>query len=738
MTTDSIFMSVPWYDGDTQTWSHKIFHTREHMTAFIWAIFKEPGKYEFDETSFVFNAEARKFQKKKYYCDAVFKSKDYIQYWDVQKERCRKGVIFTSKGKTWYLSRDYYMWLNFLPIYDKEIKDFGFAKVRDAQYHMALYEWLAELMYRHGVILKKRQIASSYFHCAKIINGFWFESGFVGKMGANMKDYINEKGSWRFLKEYANFLDTHTAWYRPRQPDKVFAWFQGIEVTVNGRKQTRGLKSAISGLTFEKDPTNGVGGPCNIFFHEEAGIAPHMDTTYEFIRPALQSGHMTTGFFVAAGSVGDLDQCDPLKKYMLKPMGNGFLGIETNLLNNKGERAVCGLFIPEQWSMPPYIDEYGNSKVEEALAAIIKERLEWKRDLEPEQYQLRISQKPINIEEAFAFRKLSKFPTHLLQAQQKRIEAGEYPYETLDFKRGIDKKIIIEKSNRQPIKEFPVSKTLENKEGVVVVWERPIPNAPWGTYYASIDPVGEGKTTTSESLTSLYIYKAPTEITKVKADGTTEVTVEQGGMVAAWCGRYDDITDTHELLEMVIEWYNAWTIVEVNVSLFIQHMISQHKQKYLVPKDQVIFLKEIQSNGNTHQEYGWKNTGTMFKDHLLNYSIEYTKEEIDKQYDNNGNLTKSVAGVVRIKDPMLIVEMMQYHPGLNVDRLVAFTALVAFVKMQISNRGYKKIVEHTKESLENIQESYKLKVKPFRHVGTGSHASNNPYKVKKSPFKNLR
>jgi hypothetical protein len=30
-------------------------------------------------------------------------------------------------------------------------------------------------------------------------------------------------------------------------------------------------------MSFEKDPTNGVGGPVKYFFHEEAGIAPKMD-----------------------------------------------------------------------------------------------------------------------------------------------------------------------------------------------------------------------------------------------------------------------------------------------------------------------------------------------------------------------------------------------------------------------------------------------------------------------------
>ena len=57
-------------------------------------------------------------------------------------------------------------------------------------------------------------------------------------------------------------------------------------------------------MSFEKDPTNGVGGPVKYFFHEEAGIAPKMDTTYGYIKPALKSGMITTGMFIAAGSVG--------------------------------------------------------------------------------------------------------------------------------------------------------------------------------------------------------------------------------------------------------------------------------------------------------------------------------------------------------------------------------------------------------------------------------------------------
>ena len=49
---------------------------------------------------------------------------------------------------------------------------------------------------------------------------------------------------------------------------------------------------------------------------------------------------------------------------------------------------------------------------------------------------------------------------------------------------------------------------------------------------------------------------------------------------------------------MIIEWYKAWTIVENNISLFIQHMIAKRKQKYLVPKQQVLFLKDLGSDNS--------------------------------------------------------------------------------------------------------------------------------------------
>ena len=135
---EEFWNNVPTWDNGK--WTVTDFKSREDFKTFVLTIFKEPGQYNFNEDSRIFNEQSTLFKQNKVYCFAPFKSKDFLKYWDDEKTKCRKGIIVNSGKETWYLSRDYYMWLNFLPIFDKEQQKFDFAKIRDAQYHMALYE----------------------------------------------------------------------------------------------------------------------------------------------------------------------------------------------------------------------------------------------------------------------------------------------------------------------------------------------------------------------------------------------------------------------------------------------------------------------------------------------------------------------------------------------------------------------------------------------------------------------
>jgi hypothetical protein len=163
-------------------------------------------------------------------------------------------------------------------------------------------------------------------------------------------------------------------------------------------------------------------------------------------------------------------------------------------------------------------------------------------------------------------------------------------------------------------------------------------------------------------------------------------------------------------------------------------MMLKRKQKYLVPKDQVLFLKEISSNRAVYADYGWKNTGTLFKSHLLSYAIEYLQEKLDEDIAEDGSIISTKFGVERIPDIMLLREMQAYQDGLNVDRLVAFSALVAFAKIQQTNRGYARRTITDDSKLVKSDKMTKFNNSPFRHMGK----SILPVGMKRSPFKNMK
>ena len=122
-----MYKSVPtYYNGE---WITTDFETKKQFVDYILSIFSEPGKYGFNSLAKKFNKEAQTFNTQGFYCNKPFRSKDFTTYWEDQKNKCREGVIYKDNNKSWYLSRDYYMWLNFLPIFDKEEKKYGFAKV---------------------------------------------------------------------------------------------------------------------------------------------------------------------------------------------------------------------------------------------------------------------------------------------------------------------------------------------------------------------------------------------------------------------------------------------------------------------------------------------------------------------------------------------------------------------------------------------------------------------------------
>lgn len=123
---------------------------------------------------------------------------------------------------------------------------------------------------------------------------------------------------------------------------------------------------------------------------------------------------------------------------------------------------------------------------------------------------------------------------------------------------------------------------------------------------------------------------------------------------------------------------------------------------------------------------------------MLSYGIEFLREEIDTDVNENGDIIHVKYGVERIPDPMILKEMLAYQHGLNVDRLVTFCALVSFVKVQESNRGMSKRVEVEDDKLQNSQKMSKLTMRsPFRHMGAQGGGASTMRKPR-NPFRNIK
>ena len=770
-----LYRNIPTREEDG-SWGYTRFETKEEFRDFVKGLFKKPGEYDFDHVAIEeFSKHARTFMAKGMFCDAPKMSRDYIDYWDTEREKCRKGVIIKgSRGQVWYLPRFLYHWLNFLQIYNTVRTKFEFPGLRDVQYHMALYEFLAELHGKNIAIVKKRQMASSYFHIAKLYNKYIFEEGFVAKIGASDKKYIDAtNGCWKFLTQYHNFTNKHTAWACGNFPDKVFSWQQKVETkTPDGRKVEIGTMATITGISFDKDPVSGVGGACNEMFYEEGGVAPTADITYGYMKSAMRQGTTVTGVFTIAGSVGDLAQCEPLKEFIMNPDANDFYSIETDLIDENGTKGITALFIPEQWSLTGegetnFTDEFGNSKVAEALEYLNKEFERMRRVMSEEKYQLEVSQRPRNIAEAFAMRSVSIFPVQHTASQLRRIEENEYAMEYVDLIRTVKNEIEAVPSDRRPINEFPLPMKTVDKKGIVCIHEHPIKNAPHGTYICAIDPVEVGKTTTSASLASIVVYKMDVEvineevfkkpvspgkegvelqwgpITKKKPqeeklDVKVTSHVEGGKIVAFWCGRFDDPNETNEYISRLVEYYNARALCENNKPGFINYMRSKKRQKYLVFRDEMIFDKELDLKLSGNERYGITMTPRLWKV-LLEYAVNSLSEVMHEERDQEGNVTRIHYGVERITDPMILKEMQVYQHGMNADRLISYALLMAFVKiLQAAGRMRKKI-ERSNDKLENPSKfvTFKGADRPlFQNIGRAGNG--NMLRANRNPFKNIR
>lgn len=651
------------WDSKTSTLSREKI-SKEERIDLIERIYRLPGEMNLDERIFRANKEATLFQKNGFFCDKVPGSRDFTMYWDNQKELCYSGLLIDD---IFYITGDCYWYLNFISITFKN----GFSgqpEIRDTDIWFFHLLELAELKGKFTVTAKVRQFGFTLKLLAKILKRFWFEVKFKGKFSASDDEYLTS--GWQTIEGYRDFLNQHTPWIRHLDPSKKGDWMQRLQMP---DKSYRGNFSTLRTVNTKNKASSIVSGATSEAFIDEAGISKNLGEVLGLLVPALKDGNIVTGSVHVGGAAGNISESEELKKIIYNPSAYNMLSMP-NVWANKPDQEV-GIFVPAYYSYGNCKDKYGNSLIEEAKLALEVEAQKEKQKSHSD-YQIFKAQYPQTLEDMFRTRVENIFPVHIIEPHYEWLQQNYEPIKVTLLRNG--EKVFHKLGAKYPIvKDFPVKRKTE-RHGAVCVVEPPMSNPPFGLYYAGIDTVTPIQTTSSISLQSIHIYKASHEI-----DGE----YDQDKLVAWYTGRCDDPYETFQITLDLIEWYNARACIENNNRNFIQWMIGKKKTGCMMKKNQMPLIKDmIMRTTHDTSDYGIATT-TQFKKDLFNILIEYCREVIGYEFKEDGTEIP-IYGVTRIKDEMVLKEMLEFnpHPKFNCDRLISY-ALAVFASRTNTDRG---------------------------------------------------
>ena len=652
--------TIPEYNSKTNTWTKKEFAEYSEFLSFLQSNFKLPGSYNFTNTHH-WRKPAIYFEEHNRYTPYELNSNEAGQWFDFQ-ESLFDGFICDSV----YVPGDFYFYLNFCPIYDK-IKDKNcFPTLWDSDYHYYMYLELAWYSSKDAICVKLRQKGYSLKHVSRLIKKFIFGKSLKLKIVGHDEAYVLDE--WTILEGYKAFLDEHTVWYRNLNPSEVLNWENKIDVTegfTKKKKISKGRKTVLKGYTVKTNSTKAVGGPAKEIYCTEAGKFPNLDKFVGFARPNIQMGSVKTGMIVACGAVGELKDCEPLRKYIFSPQDNGFLGVPDLQDSNQ----TTGFFCPYYWnyayedattkSVIYCYDKDGNSDIETAKH-YIKIEAEQQKKKSITEYKLWKSQYPETLRDAFDLRDDNIFPVEDISKQLSKLEM--YNPILVEIKKVGDRDLKhFFAKDLDIVRDYPV-KPSTVRSGAVVMFEPPKENAPSGLYYAGVDPIKQIRTVSSDSLMSCYIFKAAHQI---------DNEFFQEVPVAWYCGRHEDPEKTYFTVSNMLRYYNAKAVIENDSREFITWMILKNNQDLMYRRSELTMSNDVVRVSNIFDDFGVTTGSGKMKEYYWTLINKYLGEVIETDFMPDGTPVERL-GIERIKDYMLLKELSIFHDKRNVDRMIAF------------------------------------------------------------------
>ena len=506
-----------------------------------------------------------------------------------------------------------------------------------------------------------------------IIRDMWFKKKQRIKAWTKGEKYISSL--WTIVNQFRAFIQNNTAWRRDflKDDSKNRTWHM---MWKDSTGSLFGRDNELKGVNAHKE-TDLVGGYHTLGIAEEAGINDDLKAQVDYFMASISQGALRTGRLIIGGSVGELKHCEDLRHYTYNPEESGFLGVDDVWVPDK----KVSLFIPVQWNYIHHVvdpddpdiildiercyDEDGNSDVEKALSLIYAYRKSIEHD--PISYTKYCSQNPISLDELYSIRETNIFPIHIINphynwlednVKPKTIELEYNPQDIKEYKDPRDyTKLIYKETPLYVCEDFPLRPS-SIRESNIVINEYPILNPKPYIYFAGVDPVKNLTSGYGSSLMSCYIYQ----------NFYTENGALKGGKYVAWyTGRCYDDNDTFNMVLKLIEFYNAHAIIESDESSFIDWMRNEGKSNYMFRRSQIPILKDLVPNSKIGDEYGVRmntggSSGSRIREYMYEKLITYS-QEIMGVLDLPDGRKQQIYGVERIKDKMLLKEMLNFKAG---------------------------------------------------------------------------
>lgn len=494
--------------------------------------------------------------------------------------------------------------------------------------------------------------------------------------------------------ECMDFVDRYTPFFKARIKNELDWKKAGEKLNVNGVETEEGRLSQILSASFRGNTSAARGKDADEIYVDECGKAPNLIEFSTATMDSLGDGVWATGQIIWFGTGGgDNTAWEGFAEIFYNPKKWNCLEFE-NVWDEGAAGTYCGFFVPDYWTNVGFINDNGESLVDEAKAYELNYQMET-FILHHDSKGLidRQMEHPFSPAQAFAISASNIFDVPTIRAHRLNVERNQSHLMEANigtFERshdGILKFKIDSEAKLMPYFEYPV-KQEHKKDGAVIIWKPPIRKdgkVPENLYIVDADTYRFDEST-GPSVGAVYV--------KIRASNQVPFN-QDDQIVAQYVGRPKDRDTFSQIVFYLAEYYNAKIGFENDEPSLIDFakMKKLNLPKWFESEFELAYDERLKtSNGGVKRKYGM-HVGTGKLDERKHTGDGYTKEwmETVRVVGEDGS---KMLNLHTVKDIGLLKEWEQYNPYKgNFDRQSAFRVQMYHGRELV----YKNIQEKVKE-----------------------------------------